>query len=316
MQLHFIHAIKGLNLLFCLSVLSPRCVWCDASGLAQGTQLQNNVDTEKPDRIRVWRSSWQKKGELKEEEQQLWQKTPAEDKKWKKRRENREGADCEWLTWTFCVQQRNLLLPVKCLLTLTSPLEKGYNLSSLSFDQQSTFLPLSSVEIWTEGDSSRRQHVPCHCHLPLHALDSAQYRGSIWRAYCLYEHWLASGIPPHTRCRLWPPWGHHSRRGLQTHFGHLRPLYKTTPHAAWNIVRTLRSSLWGNCQRVLAGYLYLPGSRDPAALCRGFHLGLHHVLPKHHEEEHLQCVWTATRDRRWDSHTTWFYVRYVFKHLI
>lgn len=134
MQLHFIHAIKGLNLLFCRSVLSLRCVWCDASGLAQGTRLQNNVDTEKPDRIRVWRSSWQKEGELQEEEQQLWPKIPAEDKKRKKQRENWEAADCEWLTWTCCVLQSSLLLPVKCLLTLTSPLEKDYNLSSLSFE--------------------------------------------------------------------------------------------------------------------------------------------------------------------------------------
>lgn len=43
----FIHAIKSPNLLFCLFVFSPRCVWCDASGLAQGKQLQNNVDTKK-----------------------------------------------------------------------------------------------------------------------------------------------------------------------------------------------------------------------------------------------------------------------------
>lgn len=44
-QLHFIHAIKALTL-FLLSILSLRCVWCDASGLAQGTQLQYDVDTK------------------------------------------------------------------------------------------------------------------------------------------------------------------------------------------------------------------------------------------------------------------------------
>lgn len=42
----FICAIKALTLFLSLPVLSFRCVWCDASGLAQGTQLQYNVDTK------------------------------------------------------------------------------------------------------------------------------------------------------------------------------------------------------------------------------------------------------------------------------
>lgn len=155
----------------------------------------------------------------------------------------------------------------------------------------------------SEGDSSHRQHVPCHCHLPLHAVDSAEYCGRVRRAHRLHEHWLAGGISPHPWCRLRPPWGHHSWRGLQAHFRHLRPLYKTASPAAWNTVWTVCHTLWGDCQRVLAGYFYLPGGRDPAAVCCGVHLSLHHVLPKYHEEEHLQRVRTAARDRRWDLHT-------------
>lgn len=62
----------------------------------------------------------------------------------------------------------------------------------------------------------------------------------------------------------------------------------------WAIRRALR----GDCQRVLAGHLHLPGCRDPVVVRSGFHLSFYHVLPKHHEEEHLQCVRTAARDRR------------------
>lgn len=134
--------------------------------------------------------------------------------------------------------------------------------------------------------SSHRQHVPCYCHLSLHAVDSAEYCCRVRRAHCLHEHRLARWIPPCIRCSFRPPWGHHSRRGLQAHFRHLWSLYKTASTAG-NTVWTVRSPLWRDCQRVLAGYFYLPGCRDPVAVCRGIHFRLHHVLSKHHEEEHL-----------------------------
>ena len=278
-----------------LCVLSLRCVWCDASGLARGTGLQYDVDTEKPTESESEHRADRRRESPGRRNNSCAQVTAAEDKKLGKQR----GKSVKQPTVNHWRE-----LFVWSLVTY-SFLWSAHSLSRLSRRRITPFSSRSfeGVRIWTEGDSSHRQHVPCHCHLPLHAVDSAEYSGCVRRAHRLHEHWLAGGIPPHPRCRVRPPWGHGGRRGLQAHFRHLRPLYKTAPPAAWDPVWAVRGALWGDCQRVLAGYFYLPGCRDPAAVCRGVHLGLHHVLPKHHEEEHLQCVWIAARDRRWDSHT-------------
>lgn len=52
-----------------LSVLCFRFVWCGASWLARGTQIQYNVETKTRQNKKT---KEQKEGELTEEEQQLW----------------------------------------------------------------------------------------------------------------------------------------------------------------------------------------------------------------------------------------------------
>lgn len=103
-------------------------MWRQRAGLGNTTSKQ--CRHQKPDRIRVWTdrrrvSSRRRNNSCGERHRQ----------KIRSERGREKTADnCESLTWSFCIQQCNLLLPVKCLLAHTSPLEKDYNLSSLSFE--------------------------------------------------------------------------------------------------------------------------------------------------------------------------------------
>ena len=254
-----------------LSVLCFRFVWCDASWLARGTQIQYNVETKtrQNKKTEEWnsrrRASWRRRNSCGEV-------TQAGDKK---KQRGTSGRQPRFI-------RLEIFLPSEVFARAEVSAREGAKGRQRDCEPSSIPALLNREQLPAAGS-----HVPCHCHLPLHAVDSAEHRGCVWRAHRLHEHRLAGGVPPHPRRCLRPPWGHRSRRGLQADAGHLRPLYKAAPPAAGNTVRTLRRTFRGDRQRVLAGYLYLPGGGDPAAVCRGVHLSLHHVLPKHHEEKHL-----------------------------
>lgn len=264
-------------------------MWRQRAGSGNTTSIQ--CRHQKPSTIRVWRPHRQE-GELKEEEPAVLRQHQVKIRSERSGEKNREGAGCESLTWTFCVQRCHLLLPLKGFHSLSRLRCRTITtfalcLLRISIHNPAFYLSASKgLKSQQREPSSHRQHVPCYCHLSLHAVDSAEYCCRVRRAHRLHEHRLARWIPPCIRCSFRPPWGHHSRRGLQAHFRHLWSLYKTASTAG-NTVRTVRSPLWRDCQRVLAGYFYLPGCRDPVAVCRGIHFRLHHVLSKHHEEEHL-----------------------------
>lgn len=247
-------------------------MWRQLAGPGNTTSIQ--CRHQKPDGIRVSRPHRQKEGEFQEEEQQAQREQI-------RRQRSREEKSGKHPTVNHWLEPFVSLWGVH---SVSQPCRRrNKNLSSVFLRAN----PLGLFSVWTEEDSRHRQHVPCHCHLPLHAVDSAEHRGRLWGAHRLHEHRLAGRVSAHSRRRLRPPWGHRGRRGLQAHVGHLRPLHKAAAPAARNTVRSLRHPLRGDCQRVLAGHVHLPGSGDPAAVRRGLHLGLHHVLPEHHEEEHL-----------------------------
>lgn len=136
-----------------------------------------------------------------------------------------------------------------------------------------------------------QHHVPCYCDMPLHALDAAQYCGSLCWTYCLYEPWLAAGIPSEgPQCK----WGRNRLPGVPTISRPLQPLPSYRNLGKRGELWALCQLVWRGGQRLLAGCHVVPGSRDVSAWGRGLYVHFYLVLPEHLEEKHIQHLWIAS----------------------
>lgn len=115
-------------------------MWRQRAGSGNTTSIQ--CRHQKPSTIRVWRPHRQE-GELKEEEPAVLRQHQVKIRSERSGEKNREGAGCESLTWTFCVQRCHLLLPLKGFHSLSRL--RCRTITTFALCLLRTFYPQSSV---------------------------------------------------------------------------------------------------------------------------------------------------------------------------